>query len=98
MSFEHPFVAFFSQTIKLAKSLPPEDPDFGAISELWKVWLANARSSECFQGKFGAERLRDVEAMWMKLQLSRVGAGAQDTPSSGGARPGGGGSGRRRRR
>ncbi len=98
MSFEHPFVAFFSQTIRLAKGLPSEDPDFGAISELWKVWLANARSSECFQGRFGSERLRDVEAMWMKIQLSRARAGAQDAPSMGGVRQAGGGSGRRRRR
>jgi hypothetical protein len=73
MSFEHPFVAFFSQTIKLVKNLPDDDPDFVAISEHWKVWLSNARGSDCFQGRYGAERLRDVEAMWMKLQLAREG-------------------------
>ncbi|WP_080898223.1 SIR2 family protein [Variovorax paradoxus] len=71
MSFEHPFVAFFSLTARFVTMLPPEDIEFTAINELWGVWTRNAKDAACFQNEVGRKRLADLKSMWMKAQLAR---------------------------
>ena len=83
MSFEHPFVAFFSQTIRLLRSVPSDSAMFGPIEEVWGVWTHAARTSECFRSQYGQERLNDIDATWMKLRLGHGRSGDGDSSKSG---------------
>lgn len=71
LSFEHPFVAFFSQAARFVRALPREDIDFFVVAEHWGTWFKTARASTVFQSRYGEDRLRDIEGTWLKLQLAR---------------------------
>lgn len=69
MSFEHPFITFFSQTIRLLRSIPSDSAVFGPIEEVWGTWTHAARASECFRSQYGQDRINELDATWMKLRL-----------------------------
>jgi len=71
LSFEHPYVTFFSNTLRYARHFLQDDVSFSFIQSHWDRWIKEARGASCFKTHYGQERIRELTGNWLKMQLAR---------------------------
>lgn len=68
-AYEHPFVKFFASAALMLRGISPRDTEFGAILQLFQVWIQRANDSRAFETSFGQKRLREMRALHLKESL-----------------------------
>ncbi|WP_406805886.1 SIR2 family protein [Burkholderia semiarida] len=71
LSFEHPYVTFFSNTLRYAQHFGQDDVSFSLVESHWDRWIKAAHDASCFKTHYGQRRIRELMASWLKVKLAR---------------------------
>ncbi|MEJ2607388.1 MAG: hypothetical protein P8Z41_12030, partial [Anaerolineales bacterium] len=70
-TFEHPFVTFFSHTIRYFEKGPYAGPIPDDVRREWDQWMQDAQQARVFRHPIVQQSLTDFQTRWLKLNLEK---------------------------